>query len=104
MPSTAPHGTTFSLSVDSEDGAYAAELRRKLDEAIPPDEEDIQVYQMRLFLDAVQHGGEVPISGESGRMHVELVRATYESALSGTVVTLPLAVDDPFYGVEGTGA
>jgi UDP-N-acetyl-2-amino-2-deoxyglucuronate dehydrogenase len=100
--STSPHGTTYSLSVDSEDGAYAAELRQKLDEAVPPDDEDIQVYQMRLFLDALQHGGEVPISGESGRMHVELTRATYKSAMTGSVVKLPLAVDDPFYGGEGT--
>ncbi|MEA2514277.1 MAG: hypothetical protein QOJ59_3764 [Thermomicrobiales bacterium] len=97
-----PHGTVFSLSVDSEDAGYAAELRARLDAAIPPDEDDIQVIQMRLFLDAVQHDGEVPISGESGRMHVELVRATYKSAFTGTVVKLPLAPDDPFYGPEGT--
>jgi predicted dehydrogenase len=100
--SSSPHGTTYVLSVDSEDAAYAAELRQKLEEAIPPDDTDIQVYQMRLFLDAVQHGGDVPISGESGRMHVELTRATYKSAFTRTVVKLPLAVDDPFYGPEGT--
>ena len=82
--------------------AGIATLRQKLEEAIPPDDTDIQVYQMRLFLDAVQHGGDVPISGESGRMHVELTRATYKSAFTGTVVKLPLASDDPFYGPEGT--
>jgi predicted dehydrogenase len=100
--SSSPHGTSFALHVSSEDDAYAAELRQKLEEAIPPDDTDIQVFQMRLFLDAVQHGGEVPISGESGRMHVELTRATYKSAFTGTVVKLPLATDDPFYGPEGT--
>jgi UDP-N-acetyl-2-amino-2-deoxyglucuronate dehydrogenase len=102
--STAPHGTTFSLSVSSEDDAYAAELRARLEEAIPPDDEDIQVHQMRLFLDALQDDGAVPISGESARAHVELVRATYKSAMTGAIAKLPLAPDDPFYGPEGTEA
>jgi predicted dehydrogenase len=100
--STSPHGTSFSLGVSSEDDAYAAELREKLAEAFPPDDEDMQVRQMRLFLDAIRHDREVPISGESARRHVELVRATYKSAFTGTVAKLPLAPDDPFYGPEGT--
>jgi hypothetical protein len=33
---------------------------------------------------------------------VELARATYKAAFTGTVVRLPLATDDPFYGPEGT--
>ncbi|HEY7035878.1 MAG TPA: Gfo/Idh/MocA family oxidoreductase [Thermomicrobiales bacterium] len=102
--STAPHGTTFSLTVSSEDDTYAAELRARLDEAIPPGDEDIQVHQMRLFLDALLNDGAVPISGESARAHVELVRATYKSAITGTVVKLPLSPNDPFYGPEGTVA
>jgi predicted dehydrogenase len=97
-----PHGTVFSLSVDSEDPVYAEELRARLDQAVPAADEDIQVHQMRLFLDAIQLGRAVPITGESARAHVELVRATYKSAITGTVVKLPLAPDDPFYGPEGT--
>ena len=102
--STEPHGTVFSLSIDSEDADYAAELRVRLDAAIPPDTDDIQAIQMRSFLDAVQYDGVVPISGESARAHVELVRATYKSAFTGSVVKLPLAATDPFYGPEGTAA
>jgi predicted dehydrogenase len=102
--SSEPHGTVFSLSIDSEDAAYAEEIRARLDAAIPPDEDDIQVIQMRSFLDALQHDGDAPISGESARAHVELVRATYKSAFTGAVVKLPLATDDPFYGPEGTVA
>ena len=102
--STKPHGTVFSLSIDSEDASYAADIRARLDAAIPPDEDDIQVIQMRCFLDSLQHGGDVPISGESARAHVELVRATYKSAFTGDVVKLPLATTDPFYGPEGTVA
>jgi predicted dehydrogenase len=102
--SSEPHGTVFSLSIDSEDAAYAEEIRARLDAAIPPDEDDIQVIQMRSFLDALQHDGDAPISGESARAHVELVRATYKSAFTGAVVKLPLATTDPFYGPEGTAA
>lgn len=99
---TSPPSTTHGFAVDSEDPAYAAELREKLDAAIPPYNDDDQVVQMRAFLDAVQHGADVPISGESARAHVELTRATYKSAFTGTIVKLPLATDDPFYGPEGT--
>jgi predicted dehydrogenase len=100
--SSSPHGVTFGLNISSEDDAYSDELRSKLAEAIPADDEDIQVRQMRLFLDAVRHDRDVPISGESARAHVELARATYKSAFTGTVVRLPLVSDDPFYGPEGT--
>lgn len=97
-----PPATTYGLSVSSEDDAYTAELRQRLDEAIPPDTEDVQVYQMRRFLDAIEQGHEFPVSGERARAHVELVRATYKSALTGEVVKLPLSPDDPFYGPEAT--
>ena len=50
----------------------------------------------------VRQDRDVPISGESARAHVELARATYKSAFTRTVVRLPLATDDPFYGPEGT--
>jgi predicted dehydrogenase len=100
--SVSPPQTTYSLAVDSENPAYAAELRSWLDEEIPPDEVDVQVYQFGLFLDAIQFDREVPVSGESAREHVELTRATYKSAFTGSVVKLPLATDDPFYGPEGT--
>jgi predicted dehydrogenase len=98
---SSPPATTYGLTVSAEDGAYAADLRAALEAAIPPDDEDVQIYQMRHFLDAVQHDRPVPISGESARGHVELTRATYKSARTGTVVHLPLATDDPFYGPEG---
>ena len=97
-----PPASTFGLSVSSEDDEYTTELREYLAEAVPPDGEDYQVRQMRLFLEAVRQDRDVPISGESARAHVELARATYKSAFTRTVVRLPLAADDPFYGPEGT--
>jgi predicted dehydrogenase len=92
----------FGLSISAADPAYAAEVRAYLDEAVPATDEDMQVTQMRLFLDAIQIDGAAPVPGESARAHVELVRATYKSAFTGAVATLPLAADDPFYGPEGT--
>jgi UDP-N-acetyl-2-amino-2-deoxyglucuronate dehydrogenase len=100
--SVTPHATKFSLSVSSEDHAYASELRDDLASAIPPDTEDIQVIQMRRFLESVRDDLDPPIPGESARAHVEVARATYKSAFTGTVVRLPLEPSDPFYGPEGT--
>lgn len=96
------HGTKFVLSVGSSDDAYARELRTFLDETIPPRDEDMQVTQMRRFLDAVENDTPVPVSGESARKHVELVRGTYKSALTRSIVEMPLPSDDPYYGPEGT--
>jgi UDP-N-acetyl-2-amino-2-deoxyglucuronate dehydrogenase len=92
----------FGLSIGSKDPEYAAGVRAYLDEAIPFVDEDIQVTQMRLFLDAIRTGGVVPVPGDTTRPFVELVRATYKSAFTGQIAELPLAKDDPFYGPEGT--
>jgi predicted dehydrogenase len=96
------HGTKYVLSIGSSDESYARDLRDFLDEAIPPRAEDMQVTQLKRFFDAVESDGPVPVSGTSARKHVELVRATYKSAMTKSIATLPLAIDDPFYGPEGT--
>src|SRR5262249_59852275 len=87
------HGTRFGLSIGAQDRAYEQELRAFLDEAIPPRDEDMQVTQFRRFLDAVEHDGTVPVSGESARKHVELVCGTYKSAFTHQIVAMPLAAD-----------
>jgi hypothetical protein len=96
------HGTKYVLSIGSSDESYARDLCAFLDEAIPPRDEDMQVTQLKRFFDAVESDGHVPVSGASARKHVELVRATYKSAVTHAVAALPLAKDDPFYGPEGT--
>jgi predicted dehydrogenase len=96
------HGTKYVLSIGSSDESYARDLRAFLDEAIPPRAEDMQVTQLKRFFDAVESDGPVPVSGASARKHVELVRATYKSAMTKSIATLPLAIDDPYYGPEGT--
>jgi predicted dehydrogenase len=96
------HGTKYVLSIGSSDESYAQDLRAFLDEAIPPRDEDMQVTQLKRFFDAVESDGPVPVSGASARKHVELVRAAYKSAMTHAITTLPLAIDDPFYGPEGT--
>ena len=99
---TTPARPQFGLSLSSADPDYVADVLAYLNEEVPPTDEDMQAAQMRLFLDAVQHDGVVPVPGESARAHVELARATYKSAFTGTVVKLPLAPHDLFYGPEGT--
>jgi UDP-N-acetyl-2-amino-2-deoxyglucuronate dehydrogenase len=100
--STQPVGQLERLTIGSKDPDYAAGVLAQLDQAVPDLHEDMQVTQMRLFLDCLRNDAPVPVSGESARAHVELARATYKSAFTGQIVTLPLATDDPFYGPKGT--
>jgi len=48
-------------------------------------------------LDAIRDGRQPLISGREGRSTLEVVLATYKSALTGQPVDLPLRADDPFY-------
>ena len=99
---TAPAQPHFGLSIASADATYAEEVRAQLDQLVPATGEDMQVAQFRQFLDAIEQDLAPPVSPESARAHVELVRATYKSARTRTAVSLPLGAADPFYGPDGT--
>ncbi|MBI4707353.1 MAG: Gfo/Idh/MocA family oxidoreductase [Candidatus Omnitrophica bacterium] len=49
------------------------------------------------FLDAVRNNFEVPVSAEEARKSLELCTAIYTSAITGEIVSLPLAKSTPFY-------
>lgn len=99
--------------LDSQDPAYAGELRawaanciEPMPEAWLPDRTGPQQYmdpawphtpQVRDVLDAIAAGRPPKISGREARATLEVVLAAYKSALTGAPVDLPLAVDDPFY-------
>ncbi len=99
--------------VDSQDVAYAAEVREWAATCIEPmplswlpSQTSTQQYmdpswphtpQVRDVLDAIRDGRQPLISGREGRSTLEVVLATYKSALTGQPVDLPLRADDPFY-------
>jgi predicted dehydrogenase len=52
---------------------------------------------LRGFLNAIQHGGNVPVTGHDGRQAVELCTAIYAAAITGETVELPLDSSHRFY-------
>ena len=46
--------------------------------------------QLSDFLHAIDHGKSPRVDGREGRKSVEIIRALYQSARTGQVVTLPL--------------
>ncbi len=99
--------------VESQDAAYAADLRewaRTCIDPMPPawlpNQAGTQQYmdpswphtpQVRDVLDAIRDRRQPLISGREGRSTLEVVLAAYKSALTCQPVDLPLQDDDPFY-------
>lgn len=58
--------------------------------------------QIDNVLTAIEDGtGQVLVTGSEGRKTLELITAIYQSASTGTTVTLPLQSDSPFYTRAG---
>ena len=53
--------------------------------------------QVGNFLDAIEKGTPLAVSGKDGRNSIELISAVYKSAFTGSGVKLPLKKDDPYY-------
>lgn len=57
--------------------------------------------QIENVLTAVENGAESFITGEQGRMTIELITAIYKAGSERRTIDLPIQKDDPFYTVEG---
>ncbi len=57
--------------------------------------------QINNFLYAIEHNRSPLITGESGRMTIELITAIYKAAITEQRITLPLKKDDPYYTFSG---
>ena len=60
-----------------------------------------QLHQSRVWASCVLENRPIPVPQSIARQHVELTRAIYKSAATGTTVQLPLDRDDPYYSFEG---
>ena len=60
-----------------------------------------QLHQSRLWASCILKDRPIPFPQSIARQHVELTRAIYKSAATGTTVQLPLDQDDPYYSFEG---
>ena len=93
-------------SFESMDRGHRDACRSAALEACPdpaPDaESSAHTPYLRAVLDALDAGAPLPVGPEDARRAVELCAAIYESALSGTTVTLPLDAGSSVY--DGVGA
>ena len=60
-----------------------------------------QLHQSRTWASCILEDRPIPFPQSIARQHVELTRAIYKSAATGTTVQLPLDHDDPYYSFEG---
>ena len=60
--------------------------------------------QINDLLYAIEHGTAPLVDGLQGKRSLELITAIYKSAITRTVVPLPIQRDDPFYRTGGTNA
>lgn len=91
LPVRAMHN--LERKVDGTHSLPARAMRKALRRLGARSQLGSQVYRtsyIAAFLDALENGGEVPVSHEEARRSLELCTAIYASALSGTVVSLPL--------------
>ena len=80
------------------------ELEKEIQEfydALPALEHEIHTGEIENFLNAVAKGERPFITGEDGRLTIELISAIYKAGFTGGTVVLPLKSDDPFYTVDG---
>ncbi len=57
--------------------------------------------QIENVLTAIETGGAPFITGESGRMTIELITAIYKAGFQQKTVELPITKSDPYYTVQG---
>jgi predicted dehydrogenase len=80
------------------------ELERELNayyEALPHLTHTAHEGQIDDVLRAIETGSGVLITGEDGRLTIELITAIYKAGSEGVPTKLPITKDDPFYTVQG---
>ncbi|WP_159281995.1 Gfo/Idh/MocA family protein [Rahnella variigena] len=70
-------------------------------QSIPKLTYTLHIGQIDNFLTALETGTAPLIDGVQGKRSLELIAAIYKSAITRSIVTLPLASTDPFYQIGG---
>ena len=70
-------------------------------QSIPKLTYTLHIGQIDNFLTALETGTAPLIDGVQGKRSLELIAAIYKSAITRSIVTLPLASTDPFYQTGG---
>lgn len=81
----------MSARLESTTGTYAAEQVRDADGGLPLNPPPVNMYraEVEAFSQAILDNVPAPVSGEDGRWSQIVLNACYESARSGTKISLP---------------
>lgn len=91
---------SLSNGFPEPDSALAADIQTYYD-SLPELRYEGHTGQIDHMLSAIEQGTPLLIDGRSGRDTLELIIGIYKSASTGSTVTFPFAVDDPFYTRKG---
>jgi len=82
------------------DEAFARKAEEYL-RGLPEVRYEMHTGQLDDMMSAIENDREPAITGEDGRLTLELITAIYKAGSKGRSVSLPIGKDDPFYTVEG---
>ncbi|MNC15136.1 putative 4,5-dihydroxyphthalate dehydrogenase [compost metagenome] len=101
---SAPWKVHASTSLDNGFPRKNEELEQELNElysTLPKLKHTAHEGQIDNVLTAIETGGAPFITGESGRMTIELITAIYKAGFQQKTVELPITKNDPYYTVQG---
>lgn len=101
---SAPWKVTASLSKENGFPERNESLEKELEkfyESLPSLPHTGHEGEIDDVLTAVETGGRPLITGESGRLTIELITAIYKAGFEQKTVTLPISNKDPYYTAKG---
>ncbi len=106
---SAPWQAYASVSADNGFPQETNDIEREalLDavfQATPRLEWTLHTGQINDLLQSIERGTAPLVDGVQGKRSLELITAMYKSAITRSVVSLPVGRDDPFYRTGGTNA
>ncbi len=101
---SAPWKTRASVSASNGFPERAEELEKELTqdfESLPPLAHTGHEGEIDDVLTALETGRQPLITGESGRMTIELITAIYKAGFEHRTIDLPIEQEDPYYMAKG---
>ena len=93
-----PQPIVFPLK--EADEAFARKAEEYL-RGLPDVRYEMHTGQLDDMMSAIENDREPAITGEDGRLTLELITAIYKAGSMGRSVSLPIGKDDPFYTAQG---
>ncbi len=101
---SAPWKTRASVSTSNGFPQRAEDLERELTEAfegLPALKHSGHAGEINDVLTALETGGAPLITGESGRLTIEIITAIYKAGFEQRTIALPIKKEDPYYTARG---